>query len=366
MNYQKRIKKLQKKLRRKNLEAILIANPENRRYLSGYSGEDHGIAESSGILLVPVEGRSHLLTDFRFKIQARREASLSRVTIYRKGLLDLLPKLLKELGISRLGFEAHYTLFSTTKSLKKALAREKIYLVPTEGIIEKMRSIKDKEEIDCLRRAVRLGEKVFQSVFNSFDDYQTETEVALAIEEQMRLKGSEGASFSTIVAFGGNGALPHAVPGSTVLQEGDSVTIDMGLFLEGYSSDMTRNFVRGKVPDKYSRLHRLVRQAQLAGMAAIRAGVRCCDVDSAARRIINDAGYGKYFGHALGHGVGLAVHEAPRLSAFSKMKLKPGMIITVEPGIYIPDWGGIRLENMVVVREDGFEDLNQDKTWLDI
>ena len=178
--------------------------------------------------------------------------------------------------------------------------------------------------------------------------------------------GAEGPSFDSIVASGANGALPHAVPGQSKIKPDQSLTIDMGLVLNGYCSDMTRNFVPKNPSKKYIKLHRLVRKAQLAGIAAIKADVRGCDVDKAARSIIAKAGYGPQFGHSLGHGVGLAVHEGPRLSFANKKKLKAGMIVTVEPGIYLPGWGGIRLENMVVVREDGCEVLNQDTTWLDI
>lgn len=182
----------------------------------------------------------------------------------------------------------------------------------------------------------------------------------------MRRKGAEKPSFATIVASGDNGALPHAVPGNRPLAGDRSLTIDMGLVLDGYCSDMTRTFVPGKADDRYLQLHRLVRRAQLAGMAAIANGVRCCDVDRAARRVIADAGYGDYFGHSLGHGVGLAVHEEPRLSSRNRAKLKTGMVVTVEPGIYLPGWGGIRLENMVVVGDNGCDNLNSDTTWLDL
>jgi Xaa-Pro aminopeptidase len=182
----------------------------------------------------------------------------------------------------------------------------------------------------------------------------------------MRVKGAESASFDSIGASGDNSALPHAVPTTSHIAGNRPLTIDMGLVLDGYCSDMTRTFVPGKADKKYKELHRIVRRAQLAGMKAIRAGVSARDVDKAARDVIADAGYGEYFGHSLGHGVGIAVHEAPRLATRSKKKLKAGMIVTVEPGIYIPGWGGIRLENMVLVQEDGCENLNSDTTWLDI
>jgi Xaa-Pro aminopeptidase len=366
MNYQQRIAKIQAKLRRKKIDAILVGKPENRRYLSGYRGGDHGIGESSGMLLVPVRGKVHLLTDFRFKLQAEQDIPWAEVIIYPKGLLKLLGPLLGDLQIRSLAFESDYTLHSFAEKMMAALVKQGIKSVPTEGLIEAMREIKDEEEIDLIRQAVRLNEEVFTEVYRKLSDYPTERDVALAIEASMRRKGAEAPSFSTIVASGKNGALPHAVPGSSPVEKDASLTIDMGLILNGYCSDMTRNLVPGTADKKYRQLHQLVRKAHLAGVAAIRAGVKCRDVDRAARKIIADAGYGDSFGHSLGHGVGLAVHEEPRLSGRSSKKLQAGMIVTVEPGIYLPGWGGIRLENMYVVREEGCENLNSDTTWLDI
>ena len=366
MDYQKRLARLQKKLDRKKLDAILISQPENRRYLSGYTGGDHGIAETSGVLLALRKGRTFLLTDFRFKLQAEKETAGIEVMLYQKGLLELLGRLLPDLGVRKLGFESHYTLHSTAVELKALLSQKKIALSPQSGLIEAMRIIKDEDEIAAIKQSVRLNEKVFEEVYSSFADYKSEIEVAIAIETAMRRYGAERPSFDTIVATGSNGALPHAVPGVDKIQKNKSLTIDMGLILDGYCSDMTRNFVPDKATKRYTKLHRLVRKAQLAGMAGIRAGIRSCEADKCARSVIAEAGYGKYFGHSLGHGVGLAVHEAPSLSGRSKKKLKAGMIVTVEPGIYIPGWGGIRLENMGVVREDGFENFNTNSTWLDI
>jgi len=366
MNYSNRITKIQEKLRRKKIDALLVRQPENRRYLSGYTGDDYGIAESSGLLVVPARGNLHLLTDFRYKLQAEKDVPWSTIEIYNRGALKLLCNLLPDIGVEKLAFESHYTLFSTAEKLKTSLGKKNIKLVPVKGMIEKMREIKSEEEIELIRKSVRLNETVFGEIFSEITSYQTEIDIRLAIETLMRRKGAEGASFDTIVASGENSSLPHAVPANSPIQKNESLTIDMGLILDGYCSDMTRNFVPGKPDKQYMKLHRLVRKAQLAGMAAIRAGIRCCDADKAAREIIADAGYGINFGHSLGHGVGLAVHEQPGLSSRSAKKLYPGMIVTVEPGIYIPGWGGIRLENMVVVREDGCEILNEDTTWLDI
>lgn len=366
MDYQKRIRKLRKKLDRKKLDAILISQPENRRYLCGFHGGDHGISESAGTLLVLRKGSVYLLTDFRFKLQAEQETKGLEVVLYRKGLIELLGKILPDLGIKKIGFESHYTLHSAAGQMSELLGKKGVSLTPLTDIVESLRIIKDEDEIAVLKKSVRLNEKVFEEVYASFRDYETEIDVAIAIETAMRRHGAERRSFDTIVATGANGALPHAVPGIDRLKKNKSLTIDMGLILGGYCSDMTRNFVPNKPTKRYVKLHRIVRKAQLAGISAIKAGIRGCDADKCARAVIAKAGYAENFGHSLGHGVGLAVHEAPSLSSRSRKKLGAGMIVTVEPGIYIPGWGGIRLENMGVVREDSFENFNENDTWLDI
>lgn len=229
-----------------------------------------------------------------------------------------------------------------------------------------MRVIKTEEEIQLIKKSVLLNEKVFQTVHKSIEPGMTEIEIALALEQTMRKMGAEGPSFETIVAFGQNAAKPHAVPCNRILKDGELVLIDMGLLLQGYCSDMARTFVVGKPKKKFLQRLRVVRKAQLAGIKAIRAGAVCREVDKAARKVIADAGYGDFFGHSLGHGVGLAVHEDPSLGPRNRTKLRAGMIVTIEPGIYLPDWGGIRLENMAVVREEGCDVLNEDTTGLDL
>lgn len=366
MRYLQRIEKIQATLRRKKLDALLVSQPENRRYLSGFSALDHGIGETAGVLLIPARGDSWLLTDFRFKLQAEAEAGFLHVGLYPKGLLALLREMLPALGIYTLGFESHYTLHSFAGKLYGLGEKIGLRLVPTTDFVESQRLIKDEDEIDQLRAAVNLNEKVFQEVYLSIAPGQTEREIALVIESTMRQMGAESPSFNTIVATGSNCALPHAVPGDKRIGRGQPVMIDMGLILHGYCSDMTRTFVVGEPDDRYLAIHRLVRRAQLAAMEEIRAGVVAAKVDKRAREIIAAAGYGQAFGHSLGHGVGLAVHEEPRLSARNRKQLRAGMVVTVEPGIYILGWGGVRLENMVVVCEDGCELLNKNSTWLDI
>ncbi len=361
-----RIQKLQASLRRRKLDAILITEPANRCYLSGYTATDYGIQETSGVLLIPAKGAPYLLTDSRYELQAKEEAAGFAIELYNRGLFALLEKLLPVLKVERFGFESHYFLHSTANKMEEMTDRIGVQLQPLTGLIERMRVIKSEEEIQLVKKSVLLNERVFQLVYNTIEPGMTELEVALALELTMRELGAEGPSFDTIVAFGNNAAKPHAVPGDRVLKSGELVLIDMGLLLKGYCSDMTRTFVAGKPGKTYLERLRIVRKAQLAGINAIHAGAVCRDVDRAARQVIIDAGYGDFFGHGLGHGVGLAVHEEPRLGQLSRKKLKAGMIVTVEPGIYLPEWGGIRLENMVVVREGGCEVLNEDVTGLDL
>lgn len=366
MDYSKRIKRLQKTLRRRKIDGILISQPQNRRYLSGFTTVDHDISESSGVLFIPASGKGWLLTDFRYALQAEQEVGHLGIKIYKRGLLQFLEKFLPKQEIGSMGFESHYMLHSTAQSLEKSFAKLKMKLVPLTGLVEKMRCIKEPAEIEVIRKSVRLNEKVFKAVFQTIQPGMSEIDVALALEQEMRKRGAERPSFDSIVASGDNGALPHAVPAPSPIAKNRSLTIDMGLVLDGYCSDMTRTFAVGKADKKYKKIHRIVRRAQLAGIKAVRAGVTGQEVDRAARNVIAEAGYGKYFGHSLGHGVGLAVHEAPSVSQKGTAKLKEGMVITIEPGIYIQGWGGIRLEDMVVVTKDGCDNFNRDTTWLDL
>lgn len=364
--FPERLERLQATLKRKRISALLVTHPANRRYLSGYTASDNGIQETSGVLLIQAKGTPYLLTDSRYTLQAEEEAEGFAVLLYAKGLMSCLKKLLPELGVKNLGFESHYLLHSTANRLTKMADRITVNLVPLTEVIERQREIKSEAEIEQIRNAVLLNEKVFKKVYSTIKPGMSEKDIAHTIENTMRRVGAERPSFETIVAFGTNAAKPHAVPGDRMLKQGETVLIDMGLVLDGYCSDMTRTFVVKKQDRFFRKRLQVVRKAQLAAMKKIRSGVTCREVDLAARQVIRKAGYGKHFGHALGHGVGIDVHEKPRLSSHSRKKLKAGMVVTVEPGIYLPDWGGIRLENMVVVRDKGCELLNKDTTFLDL
>jgi len=353
-------------LKRRKLDALLVTQPDNRRYLSGYTATDHSINESSGVLLIPSEGDPYLLTDSRFSLQAEQEAKGFVVKLYPRGLFPLLRALLKSRKIKRLAFESHYFLHSTSQTLAALAEKIKVELVPLTGAVEELRLLKDAEELARIERSVLLNEEVFLEIYKTLRPGQAEVDVAIRIETAMRHKGASGPSFDTIVASGPNAALPHAVPGPRLLQAGETIVIDMGLILDGYCADMTRTVVLGTPDEKTVSLFRLVRKAQLAGLRSLRAGITGQAVDKIARSVIERAGLGERFGHGLGHGVGLNVHEGPSLNYRNRKPLAAGMVVTVEPGIYIPDWGGIRLENMAVVEESGCRLLNRDTTFLDL
>jgi Xaa-Pro aminopeptidase len=361
-----RLNKVQAAIGRKNADALLVTQPENRRYLSGYTATDLSITESSGILLVPRFGTPLLFTDSRYQLQAAEEAPGCEVVLVRSSLMKALHRVLPRLGVRRLAFESHYLLYESAVKLLDFGQKRGIKMIPVSGMIEKLRTRKTPEEIDKIRQAVLLNESVFQEVYGSLQPGRTEREVARAIESTMMRKGAEAPAFPTIVAAGPNAALPHAVPSDRVINEGETIIIDMGLKRDGYCSDMTRTVVLGKPDRQTVQIFRLVRKAQLAAINAIKAGILARDADRAARGVISAAGYGKNFGHGLGHGVGLAVHEPPYLNRHRRNKLRPGMVVTVEPGIYLPGWGGVRLENMVVIEEKGCAILNRDITFLDI
>ena len=268
-----RLDRLQQSLRRRKIDALLVSQPDNRRYLSGYTAPDHGIQETAGFLLIPASDKPILLTDSRFTLQAEAEAPLFTVDTYRKGLLKSVEKQCRRLGVKTLAFESEYFLYATFLRLSKMAAAQNLELKAESGLVEKMRAVKDERELDLIRRSTALNEQVFQSVYQTIEPGMSEREIALALELTMREMGAEGPSFDTIVAFGTNAAKPHAVPTDRVLQAGDLVLIDMGLILDGYCSDMTRTFVAGKPDPIFIERHRAVRKAMLAGINAIRAGV---------------------------------------------------------------------------------------------
>ncbi|MEW6326964.1 MAG: aminopeptidase P family protein [Thermodesulfobacteriota bacterium] len=361
LEQQKRIAALRQTLRSKKLDALLVTGPENRRYLSGFTAHDGQLTESSGVLLISRD-QLILLTDSRYELQAREEATEYEVVIYKPGLARTLSRLARRYALHRLGFESQYLLVSTYECLNRLSA---LKLISTKGVVERIRVQKTAEELEAIERSVHLNETVFAKISRILKPGMTEKEIAFEIERLTRSAGAEGVSFEPIVASGPNAAKPHAVPTDRPINEGEPIIIDMGARLNGYCSDMTRTLCLGKPGAKFKKIYQTVRKAQEKATASLKAGLKAREADKVARDIISKAGYGQAFGHSLGHGVGLAVHEWPTLSPRSKDTLKAGMVVTVEPGIYIPGWGGIRLENMVVIEDHGCRLLNRDETFYD-
>lgn len=359
--YRARLSALRKELADRELGGLFVSRPESRRYLSGYTPQDPQLDESSGYLFITPR-RQYLLTDSRYKIQAEREALGFEVEIYQYKMADTLADLVKQNGLSQVGFEEAYLTVAAHRVIS---AEIKCEFSPLTGVVEKLRVCKDENEIQAIVEALDITEKALERTRAYLSPGKTELEVADFFEASVKELGADGPAFETIVASGPNAAEPHAVPSKKEIRKGETIIIDCGTILNGYRSDMTRTFVLGAPENWIREIYRTVRQAQLAAVDILGPGLMTDRADTAARSIIETAGYGPYFGHGLGHGVGLAAHELPHLSRFRATALKPGMVVTVEPGIYLEGRGGVRLEDMAVITDDGVRILNQDRSFYD-
>lgn len=347
--YQARRERLLRGVRKADADALLVTNFTNVTYLTGFTGDD-------SYLLLGRHGEA-ILSDGRYTTQLSEECPGVELRIRGPGvnMLDLVAKALRAAKIRRLAIEADsMSVAQRDQILSK---RPKLELVATSGLVERLRQIKDAGEIAELREAVWYAEKAFAVLRAGLRPGRTEKELADELEHQMRLFGAQGCSFPSIVAIGPRAALPHARPTNRSLGENDFVLVDWGAAGKLYKSDLTRVLMVGKISPKLERVYRVVSSAQQQAIASIRPGIAANAVDQVARQIIDQAGFGRYFGHGLGHGLGLEVHEGPRLAAKSPVVLKPGMVVTVEPGIYLPGWGGVRIEDDVLVTRSGHEVL---------
>jgi Xaa-Pro aminopeptidase len=355
-----RIEAVRNELTRHEFVALLVFNAEKRRYLSGFTGEDGGINESAGVLVISTD---HLVlaTDSRYELQARNEAPLFETICYRKGFTSELASIARKIARGRIGYESsaisHATALKLEREERDSLAKHT--LVAVEDLVENLRAVKSEEEIDATEKALAVAEKAFLRMRGDIGCGMTEKEIAWMLEKYLREEGADALSFPVIVAAGPNSALPHAIPTDRPVREGEPVLVDWGARLNGYCSDTTRTFVLGTPDDTYRHVFETVATANRLATAAIRDGAGGTAVDAVARNHIAEMGYRKRFGHSLGHGTGLAVHELPRLSPVSDSDLHAGMLVTVEPGIYLPQWGGVRLENQVVVETQGARVLNR-------
>ena len=364
--YASRLLRLRKILEEQRIDAVLVAVPENRYYLSGYGAEDLQLSESSGYLLI-TDSQQYLLTDFRYREEAETEAPDYQVWIYTDGLGLSLSQLFSGLAVARLAVESHHLTVSRYREVEEALnkSRPGAEVLPLEDLVERLRLVKEPDEVEKIRASLALTEKALVRVWETLCPGRTEKDVAWEIESCIRESGAEAVSFPPIVASGPHAALPHAVPTERKIALGDPVILDLGSKLGHYCSDMTRTWIAG-TPDKELReIYRIVREAQLAAQQFIRAGKDTVEVDAVARDLITRAGHGDHFGHGLGHGVGLAVHEKPGLRKLKGMVLEENMVVTIEPGIYLPGYGGVRLENMVRITQTGCELLNRQELFYE-
>lgn len=340
-----RLTKLREKMINMDLDGVLIFNPENRAYLSGFTG-------SAGCLLI-TKYKKILITDSRYTEQAKIQTTYD-VIEHGLNMYDDLSQSITDLGIKKLGFEENHLTYMQYNKLKEKL---KVKLVPQEETVEALRMIKQESETENIKRAVEIGEKGLNHIIGLIKPGVSEKELAVELEYFLKKNGAQDLSFDTIVASGARTSLPHAEPTDNKISYGDFVLIDFGCKVNGYCSDMTRTFVVGKASEKQRKIYNIVLNAQLEALTYIGKGKKCCDVDQVARNYIGKNGYGENFGHSLGHAVGMYIHENPRLSIKDQTELQEGMIVTVEPGIYIEGFGGVRIEDMVIIKENGIENL---------
>lgn len=338
--YEKRLEKIRELLTDNSLDAVIIRSPENIFYFSGFRG-------SEGLLLISSH-ESVLITDFRYMTYAKE--SLGHLTVMeRRKDQNPIYALIERSNLKRIGFEATHTPYSIYSEWKERL--KGVELIPFRNEIDRIRGIKEPSELDLIMKAIRISEEAIIEVLDNLRPGKTERELALEIDIAMMRKGAERPSFDTIVASGERTALPHARPTDKVIKEGEAVIIDFGCQYEGYCSDQTLTIFLGEVHPVLKRLRDVVSEAKERAVAAMREGVEAKTIDLIARSFIENEGFGIYFGHGTGHGIGLAVHEFPQINETSDGILESQMVVTVEPGIYIPKLGGVRLEDMVLVGE---------------
>ena len=344
--YPARVKALRSLIQELELAGILISDAHNRRYFSGFIG-------SAGYLFVTAD-EAVLATDFRYTEQANEQAGGFEISQIQGKLSEWFPKIIGDLGVDTLGFEADNLTVSALKMFEEAISEtaNEVELKPTTGDAAKLRAIKDPDEVELLQKAIDIGDAAFEETAAKLTPGMSEREAAWEFEKSIRERGAECLSFDTIAAAGPNAARPHHQTGETKLKEGETIVFDCGATYQGYCSDLTRTVVLGDADDEIKRVYNVVIEAQETAIEQVRPGMTGEEADAIARKIIDDAGYEGKFGHSLGHGLGLQVHEEPNVGPRGKSALENGMPFTIEPGIYIPGWGGVRIEDVVVLEND--------------
>lgn len=338
-----RIEKLKSALKTKHLEAIIVLSDYNRRYLSGFTG-------TSGALII-TNSEKLLLTDFRYIEQATDQAADFKVIKQQGQLIESIKSTLEDLNVQNVGFEGNLVSYDTYLQLSKSY----ISLISISGLIEKIREVKDEQEIANIQKAAQIVDDAYEYILTVAKAGMTELELKAKLESKMLELGSEGPSFNTIVASGVRGALPHGVASDKVINQGELITLDYGAYYNGYASDITRTFAIGEPDAQLKEIYNIVLQANLKGIEAAKQGITGKELDAVARDYITEKGYGEAFGHSLGHGIGLDVHEGPNLSKKSESTLELNNCVTIEPGIYLDGIGGVRIEDDILITENGCE-----------
>jgi Xaa-Pro aminopeptidase len=346
--YEIRQDSVRKIIEASHLSGVLFTSLENIGYLCGFTGSD-------GAFLLTSNG-SYFLCDSRYWTQADQEVKGSQIVHYKKKL-DGIASLLLDLRVTKIGFESASLTFSLHHSLLGKLSKE-MELHPLEEELKNLRAVKDEAEMALTRTAIDLSSKAFLRMIEMLGDGVVEKEAALEMEFLMKKTGVQALGFDIIIASGKRSALPHGRASEKRIEKGDFILIDFGSDFRGYHSDQTRTLICGKPSPEQEKIYQIVKDAHDRAIEKVRPGIPICEVDSAARDYIRDQGYGDYFGHGTGHGIGLAVHEDPAVNGENKDLLKEGMVFTIEPGIYIPDWGGVRIEDMVRVTSEGVDVLS--------
>ncbi len=345
----KRIKNLRSKLAENNTDCALVLKRENYIYLSGFTG-------TSAVLLI-TRKEAFLITDFRYVEQAGLEAPSYQIIKYQGSLKAAISDLLNNIKVKTLGIEEDYIAHSLYEEYKVAFSM--VELVPLKRSIEDLRIVKDAYELEIIKKAVEIADNAFSHVLTLIKPGITESEVAAELEYSMKKQGARGPSFDTIVASGKRAAMPHGVASTKKLEKGDVITLDFGAIYQDYCSDMTRTVFLGPPHDELKKIYNIVKKAQQTSLEGAYKGLKGFEVDRISREIISENGYGDYFGHGLGHGVGLEIHEEPRFSPSGNLTMDNGMVVTVEPGIYLENLGGVRIEDIIVIKDNNPEILTK-------
>ncbi len=339
-----KLKKIRKLLIEKEIDALLISNPFNRRYMTGFTG-------TAGLVLISSDD-AVFITDFRYVEQAEKEIDGFRIVQHTKTIIEEVAEQAKNMGLKTIGFEKDDMTYGHYELYRKQLEAE---LKPVSGIVEKLRMVKTEEELTVLKQAAKIADDAFAHICTFIKPGVTELEVSNELEMYMRSQGATSSSFSTIVASGLRGALPHGVATDKVIETGELVTLDFGALYNGYISDITRTVAVGQPSGKLREIYEVTLAAQKLALKEIKPGMTGIEADAIARDYIISKGYGDAFGHSTGHGIGLEVHEGPALSFRSETVLEPNMVVTVEPGIYLAEIGGVRIEDDIIITENGNE-----------